>query len=103
MTSPERLWDVQAASAARPFARPRPSEQQQLPPRSQQRILTKNDVAKALRDVAPGHLADLLDAQREQYARERPLLGRVDRREQVPDGDLAEALELEQLLLAQAT
>ena len=37
---------------------------------AQQRV----DVAKALREVASGHLTDLLDAQREQHARERPLL-----------------------------
>ena len=58
------------------------------------------DVAEALREVAPGHLPHLLDPEREQHARERPLLGGLDRGEQVARRDLAEALELDQLLLA---
>ena len=49
--------------------------------RGQQRV----DRAQLLREVAPGDLADALDAEREQHARERPLLGtRRSRRRAAP-------------------
>ncbi len=64
----------------------------------QQRI----DVAEALGEVTAGDLPDLLDPKREENASEGPLLRRLDRCEQVAGGDLAEALERDELLLAQA-
>src|SRR6185312_2040364 len=46
--------------------------------------------------------AEVLDAEGDQKVREGALLRRFDRSEQVVDRDLTEALEAEQVLLAQA-
>ena len=59
------------------------------------------DRAELGREVAAGDVADALDADREQHDAERPVLRRLDRRDEVAGADLAVALELAQLLLGE--
>ena len=73
-----------SACAPRRAARGSPSPSSRRSPgvssiSSYGRLQQRVDVAEAHREVAAGDLADLLDPQREQHARERPLLRGLDR------------------------
>src|SRR5207247_11062229 len=66
--------------------------------RRQQRV----DRAEALREVAAGDVADLLEPDREQEAAERHALRGLDVRDRPPGGYLAEAVQRDELLLGRA-